>query len=68
MMNEFRSRYRLGNDPFIMFIGRLNHIKGPDLLLQAFCNVRDKLNGYHLVFAGPDGGMLRELKHIANRT
>ena len=60
---ELRSKYRLGNDPFIMFIGRLNHIKGPDLLLQAFCKIKDKLKGYHLVFAGPDGGMLSELKN-----
>ena len=66
-IEEFRSRYRLGNDPFIMFIGRLNHIKGPDLLLQAFCNIKDKLKDYHLVFAGPDGGMLNELKRISNK-
>jgi len=64
---EFRSKYRLGKDPFIMFMGRLNHIKGPDLLLQAFCSVKDKLDGYHLVFAGPDGGMFHELKRMLNR-
>jgi len=45
-----------------MFMGRLNDIKGPDLLLQAFCNLKNKLKDYHLVFAGPDGGMLAKLK------
>jgi glycosyltransferase involved in cell wall biosynthesis len=62
---EFRENHDLKNNPFIMFIGRLNHIKGPDLLLRAFCNVKDKLDGYHLVFAGPDGGLLSELKSIS---
>lgn len=66
-IEEFRRKYRLGNNPFIMFIGRLNHIKGPDLLLQAFCNIKDKIGGYHLVFAGPDGGMLSKLKRMSNR-
>ncbi len=64
---EFRKKYDLRNNPFIMFIGRLNHIKGPDLLLQAFCNVKSKLDGYHLVFAGPDGGMLHGLKHMSKK-
>jgi glycosyltransferase involved in cell wall biosynthesis len=59
---EFRRKYGLGDVPFIMFVGRLDSIKGPDLLLRAFCNVRDKLRDFHLVFVGPDGGMLAELK------
>jgi len=35
------------------------------LLLNAFCNVKGKLNNYNLVFAGPDEGMLPVLKKIA---
>ena len=58
----FRGKYGLEDYPFIMFMGRLNDIKGPDLLLQAFCNLKNKLKDYHLVFAGPDGGMLAKLK------
>ena len=61
---NFRKKYGLGNNSFIMFMGRLNSIKGPDLLLRAFCNVKDKLQDFHLVFAGPDGGMLSELKEM----
>ena len=60
----FRKKYGLGNNSFIMFMGRLNSIKGPDLLLRAFCNVKDKLQDFHLVFAGPDGGMLSELQEM----
>jgi glycosyltransferase involved in cell wall biosynthesis len=60
----FREKYGLGNNPFILFMGRLSSIKGPDLLLHAFCNIKDKLQDFHLVFAGPNGGMLTELKKI----
>lgn len=65
--NAFRSKYNLGSYPFVLFLGRLNHIKGPDLLLRAFAIAQEKLKGYHLVFAGPDGGMLDELKKMAER-
>lgn len=58
----FRKKYKLGDNPFIMFMGRLNSIKGPDLLLHAFCNIKNRFHDFHLVFAGPDGGMLDELK------
>jgi len=61
---DFRRKYGFGDAPFMLFVGRLNSIKGPDLLLRAFCNVKDKFSNYHLVFAGPDGGMLSELKDM----
>ncbi len=61
---KFRDKYRLGQSPFILFIGRLNLIKGPDLLLQAFCAIKEQLPTHHLVFIGPDGGMLPELKNF----
>ena len=61
---NFRNKYRLGEHRFILFIGRLNHIKGPDLLLHGFCKAKDRLKDYHLIYAGPDGGMLGELKKI----
>lgn len=48
--------------PAILFMGRLNPIKGPDLLLRAFALVRQQLSGFQLVFAGPDGGMLAQLQ------
>lgn len=48
--------------PFILFLGRLNHIKGPDLLLEAFGKAANTLKKYHLVFAGPDDGMQTTLQ------
>ena len=50
----------------ILFMGRLNPIKGPDLLLQAFIQARHQFADFHLVFAGPDGGMLPELMRPSN--
>ncbi len=62
----FHHAYGLPDAPFILFIGRLNLIKGPDILLRAFCAIKDKVS-HHLVFAGPDGGMLAALKEIARQ-
>jgi glycosyltransferase involved in cell wall biosynthesis len=62
---DFRRAYGLGDHPFILFMGRLNPVKGPDLLLRAFCNIKDELYKFHLVLAGPDEGMLAELKEMA---
>lgn len=63
----FRRRNGLSDAPVILFMGRLNPIKGPDLLLQAFALVQDQIRDYHLVFAGPDGGMQSGLMEMAER-
>lgn len=42
---------------FVLFMGRLNLIKGPDLLLEAFGNVAREFPDIDLLFAGPDEGM-----------
>lgn len=60
----FRDRFGLGPSPFVLFVGRLNAIKGPDLLLRAFCAVCGRLPDHHLVLAGPDEGMRGELDRI----
>ena len=57
----FLASTSLPDAPFILFMGRLNPIKGPDLLLEALVLVSDCLRDHQLVFAGPDGGMLAEL-------
>ncbi|HSP16225.1 MAG TPA: glycosyltransferase [Thermoanaerobaculia bacterium] len=50
----FRARHRLENVPFILFLGRLSPIKGPDLLVEAFGRAKGALDKYHLVLAGAD--------------
>jgi glycosyltransferase involved in cell wall biosynthesis len=65
---EFRRKFKLGDSPFLLFMGRLNPIKGPDLLMRAFINVKARLPEYHLVFAGPNGGLRSELEEMARRS
>jgi len=62
----FRQAYGLPDTPFILFVGRLNPIKGPDILLRAFCAIKDKFP-HHLVFGGPDGGLLSDLEEIVRQ-
>jgi glycosyltransferase involved in cell wall biosynthesis len=60
----FRRAAGLGQVPFILFMGRLNAIKGPDLLLHAFGLNRDVMRDVHLVFVGPDEGLLPDLQRM----
>jgi len=58
---EFRATHGIGDAPFVLFLGRLNAIKGPDLLLDAFAEVAERFPTHRLVFAGPDGGLREAL-------
>jgi glycosyltransferase involved in cell wall biosynthesis len=66
--HSFRTKLGLGAEPFILFLGRLNIIKGPDLLLKAFCKGKHLWPDWHLVFAGPDGGLEEMLKTFAKNS
>jgi glycosyltransferase involved in cell wall biosynthesis len=59
-VNGAGERLGLPKKPFLLFLGRLNPIKGPDLLLQAYAQLPD--TPYDLVFVGPDGGLSRTLQ------
>lgn len=54
--------FSLNGQPYILFLGRLNKIKGPDLLLEAFVGVAETFPDLHLIFAGPDAGLMASLK------
>ena len=58
--DSFINKYGLRDAPYILFMGRLNLIKGPDILLDAFIKLSEKFPKIHLVLAGPDEG-LRDL-------
>lgn len=64
---RFREKNNLPDLPLILFMGRLNTIKGPDLLLDAFVLIKDRFADHHLVFAGPDEGMQAGLLDIAKQ-
>jgi glycosyltransferase involved in cell wall biosynthesis len=61
---RFREKYALGEGPFILFMGRLNHIKGPDLLIRAFSLIHRQFESWKLVLAGPDEGLQSSLMQI----
>lgn len=55
----------IGGRQYLLFLGRLSQIKGPDLLLHAFLRIAARFGELDLVFAGPDDGMEGKLRQIA---
>lgn len=64
---DFLARFRLEGRRFVLFLGRLAYIKGPELLLEAFASVASTLRDLDLVYAGPDAGMQQQLHEYAAR-
>ena len=62
--DSFKTRLGIGHTPYVLFIGRLNPIKAPDILLKAFCQINKRFPNINLVLIGPDEGMLGDLKAI----
>ena len=60
-MLNIRSLLKISDSPYILFIGRLNLIKGPDLLVEAFGLIKDQFPNHQLVLAGPDEGLKASL-------
>jgi glycosyltransferase involved in cell wall biosynthesis len=59
----FRHQHGLPPDrPLVLFLGRINHKKGPDMLVQAFSCMTDPEP--MLVMAGSDDGQLAEVTRL----
>ena len=52
----FASHPELAGRPYVLFMSRLHHGKGLDLLAEAFAEIAPRLPDVHLVVAGPDSG------------
>ncbi len=52
-----------GSRRYVLFLGRLHPIKGPDLLLSAFSSVADEID-LDVIFAGPANGSEQELQRL----
>ena len=53
---QFRKTWpNLGDKRIVLFLGRMSHQKGLDLLIPAFRKVADRHPKAHLVLVGPDG-------------
>ena len=48
----------------VLFLGRLNRIKGLDILIQGFGRAARGRDDFHLVIAGPDGGFEHEAREM----
>jgi glycosyltransferase involved in cell wall biosynthesis len=57
----FRKRWNLSAAKMILFLGRLNYIKGIDVLIEAFISLRREREDIQLVLAGPDDGAARKI-------
>jgi glycosyltransferase involved in cell wall biosynthesis len=65
--SEFRTRYAIdSDDKMVLFLGRLNRIKGIDLLIKEFAKLTEKMDGVKLVIAGPDDGAFTQLKALTS--
>lgn len=50
----------------VLFLGRVNHIKGVDVLVRAFGELSRHESDLELVIAGPDDGDLPSIKNLAS--
>jgi glycosyltransferase involved in cell wall biosynthesis len=68
---KFRSKHGIpGEVLLVLFLGRLSSKKSPDLLLEAFARIAERIDGREvwLAFVGPDeSGMQGRLKEQARR-
>jgi len=62
----FKEKYNLPQDSkVLLFLGRINEIKGLDVLVKAFAHARARLpKNTYLVISGPDEGYLQVLWHM----
>lgn len=57
-----KARPELGDDPYLLYLGRLQHAKGLDLLADAFAILAKTHPRLRLVVAGPDFGFRERLE------
>lgn len=60
----FKKKYIGSNEEFILFLGRIDKMKGIDLLLSSFSDIIRKGYNVTLVIAGPDNGYLSEVNEL----
>lgn len=65
---NFRSEFGLNTDtPLVLFVGRLDDMKGVDLLIDGFTEIREANPDAQLFLVGPDDGLQDDLTAQAAR-
>jgi glycosyltransferase involved in cell wall biosynthesis len=62
---NFRSKYNLGSERIVLFLGRIHKRKGIDFLVRAFGLVAKERTDCILVIAGPDDGYRKNIENLA---
>ncbi|SDY74857.1 glycosyltransferase [Halopenitus persicus] len=63
---KFRAKRDIGPDvPVVLFVGRLDDMKGVDLLIDSFTEVHEEIPDAELFIVGPDDGLLDDLENQA---
>jgi glycosyltransferase involved in cell wall biosynthesis len=60
--DHFRQKYSLGNRKIMLFIGRMDPIKGVHLIIEAFGKLRDNLEDWCLVLVGTQSAYRKEME------
>ena len=65
MRGTFRRKYGIDdNQRVVLYLGRINAIKGIDLLVRSFAGLPKELGDAKLVIVGPDDGYLATLRGV----
>ena len=62
---SFRKKYGLNNQKVLLFLNRINKVKGLDLLLQSYAELG--MNETMLVIVGPDDGYLETMNELIEK-
>lgn len=65
---DFRKEFGIGADEFvIVFLGRINYVKGNDFLIKGFAHMLKVRTNARLVLIGSDDGHMEECKRLASK-
>ncbi len=62
--NKFRRRNNIGEKKLVLFFGRLNPTKAPEVLAKVAINITKKRKDISFVWVGPDEGKAEEVKNL----
>ncbi len=62
--NNFKKQNKIKEKKLVLFFGRLNPTKGPEMLAKAAINISKKRKDIAFVWVGPDEGKAKEVKRL----
>lgn len=62
---SFKERYSIENKKLVLYLGRIDKIKGIEMLINSFLEVQKKINDVILIIAGPENDYLDYLKKLS---